>query len=90
IRTEQDLYVRLIDSMTKQPILYEGQDKNPEMCRVLLTHEIMCREGAAVGLSFITPINTSPALSASSWFYWFRPRSECVFGVKIGHKLMSE
>uniref|UniRef100_A0A672GFQ5 IPT/TIG domain-containing protein n=1 Tax=Salarias fasciatus TaxID=181472 RepID=A0A672GFQ5_SALFA len=37
-----DLYVRLIDSMTKQPILYEGQDKNPEMCRVLLTHEIMC------------------------------------------------
>ncbi|XP_030650189.1 transcription factor COE3 isoform X5 [Chanos chanos] len=43
IRTEQDLYVRLIDSMTKQPILYEGQDKNPEMCRVLLTHEIMCR-----------------------------------------------
>lgn len=26
-----------------QPILYEGQDKNPEMCRVLLTHEIMCR-----------------------------------------------
>ncbi|KAF4019348.1 hypothetical protein G4228_010425 [Cervus hanglu yarkandensis] len=23
-------------------IVYEGQDKNPEMCRVLLTHEIMC------------------------------------------------
>ncbi|XP_017786780.1 PREDICTED: transcription factor collier-like [Nicrophorus vespilloides] len=23
-------------------IMYEGQDKNPEMCRVLLTHEIMC------------------------------------------------
>ncbi|KAI3351462.1 hypothetical protein L3Q82_020220 [Scortum barcoo] len=45
IRTEQDLYVRLIDSMTKQAILYEGQDKNPEMCRVLLTHEIMCSSG---------------------------------------------
>ncbi|MEQ2196672.1 hypothetical protein XENOCAPTIV_008064 [Xenoophorus captivus] len=44
IRTEQDLYVRLIDSMTKQAIVYEGQDKNPEMCRVLLTHEIMCRD----------------------------------------------
>ncbi|XP_062288646.1 transcription factor COE1-A-like isoform X6 [Scomber scombrus] len=43
IRTEQDFYVRLIDSMTKQAIIYEGQDKNPEMCRVLLTHEIMCR-----------------------------------------------
>ncbi|XP_077449054.1 transcription factor COE1-like isoform X2 [Stigmatopora argus] len=42
IRTEQDFYVRLIDSATKQPIVYEGQDKNPEMCRVLLTHEIMC------------------------------------------------
>ncbi|KAI1883775.1 hypothetical protein AGOR_G00235050 [Albula goreensis] len=42
IRTEQDIFVRLIDSMTKQAILYEGQDKNPEMCRVLLTHEIMC------------------------------------------------
>ncbi|KAM9782184.1 transcription factor COE1-like isoform X1 [Syngnathus typhle] len=42
IRTEQDFYVRLIDSASKQPIVYEGQDKNPEMCRVLLTHEIMC------------------------------------------------
>ncbi|XP_019644395.1 PREDICTED: transcription factor COE2-like isoform X10 [Branchiostoma belcheri] len=42
VRTEQDLYVRLIDSMTKQAIVYEGQDKNPEMQRVLLTHEIMC------------------------------------------------
>ncbi|XP_064425447.1 transcription factor COE3-like isoform X2 [Latimeria chalumnae] len=42
IRTEQNLYVRLIDSMSKQAIIYEGQDKNPEMCRVLLTHEIMC------------------------------------------------
>ncbi|KAH9363177.1 hypothetical protein HPB48_011855 [Haemaphysalis longicornis] len=25
-----------------QAIVYEGQDKNPEMCRVLLTHEVMC------------------------------------------------
>jgi len=22
--------------------VYEGQDKNPEMCRVLMTHEVMC------------------------------------------------
>ncbi|XP_018421731.1 PREDICTED: transcription factor COE2 isoform X6 [Nanorana parkeri] len=43
VRTEQDLFVRLIDSVTKQPIAYEGQNKNPEMCRVLLTHEVMCR-----------------------------------------------
>ncbi|KAH7697032.1 IPT/TIG domain-containing protein, partial [Aphelenchoides avenae] len=42
MRAEQDLYVRLIDSVTKQVIAYEGQDKNPEMCRVLLTHEVMC------------------------------------------------
>ncbi|XP_076368861.1 transcription factor collier-like [Tachypleus tridentatus] len=42
IRQEQDIYVRLIDSATKQPIAYEGQDKNPEMRRVLLTHEVMC------------------------------------------------
>ncbi|CAF1122130.1 unnamed protein product [Rotaria sordida] len=41
-RHEQDIYVRMIDSATKQPIIYEGQDKNPEMCRVLLTHEVMC------------------------------------------------
>ncbi|CAL8399293.1 unnamed protein product [Boreogadus saida] len=50
IRTEQDFYVRLIDSMTKQAIVYEGQDKNPEMCRVLLTHEIMCRCSLCVSL----------------------------------------
>nr|XP_012146593.1 PREDICTED: transcription factor collier isoform X4 [Megachile rotundata] len=27
---------------TLMAIMYEGQDKNPEMCRVLLTHEVMC------------------------------------------------
>ncbi|CAG0891480.1 unnamed protein product [Cyprideis torosa] len=42
LRQEQDIFVRLIDSVSKQPIVYEGQDKNPEMCRVLLTHEVMC------------------------------------------------
>ena len=66
-RHEQDIFIRMIDSVTKQvrvsrahlahnfsleqelqssftfkPIIYEGQDKNPEMCRVLLTHEVMC------------------------------------------------
>ena len=45
VRQEQDLYVRLIDSATKQVVEYEGSNhiKNPEMQRVLLTHEIMCR-----------------------------------------------
>ncbi|UXI20169.1 lysine-specific histone demethylase 1A [Sarcoptes scabiei] len=42
VRQEQDIFIRLIDSVTKQAIVYEGQDKNPEMCRVLLTHEVMC------------------------------------------------
>uniref|UniRef100_A0A9J7YPA1 IPT/TIG domain-containing protein n=2 Tax=Cyprinus carpio TaxID=7962 RepID=A0A9J7YPA1_CYPCA len=28
--------------LCSKAIIYEGQDKNPEMCRVLLTHEIMC------------------------------------------------
>lgn len=42
-RQEQNLYIRLIDSVSRQAIVYEGQDKNPEMCRVLLTHEVMCR-----------------------------------------------
>ncbi|TRZ00728.1 hypothetical protein DNTS_007167 [Danionella cerebrum] len=42
VRTEQDLYIRLIDSVTKQAIVFEGHDKNPDMCRVLLTHETMC------------------------------------------------
>lgn len=42
IRSEQDIFIRLVNSVTKQPIVYEGQDKNPEMCRVLMTHEVMC------------------------------------------------
>ncbi|KAH7984568.1 hypothetical protein HPB52_022289 [Rhipicephalus sanguineus] len=29
---------------TPQAIVYEGQDKNPEMCRVLLTHESLLRQ----------------------------------------------
>ncbi|KAL7668787.1 hypothetical protein ACOME3_009474 [Neoechinorhynchus agilis] len=41
-RRDQDIFVRMIDSVTKKTIVYEGQDKNPEMCRVLLTHEVMC------------------------------------------------
>ena len=45
---EKKLYsshVRILLSVfsTFQAIIYEGQDKNPEMCRVLLTHEVMCR-----------------------------------------------
>jgi early B-cell factor len=43
IVAEKDLYVRLVDASNKKLIAYEGQDKNPEMCRVLLTHEITCR-----------------------------------------------
>uniref|UniRef100_A0A8C7CKK0 Transcription factor COE1 n=1 Tax=Oncorhynchus kisutch TaxID=8019 RepID=A0A8C7CKK0_ONCKI len=32
----------LVNTPLGNAIIYEGQDKNPEMCRVLLTHEIMC------------------------------------------------
>ena len=35
MRTEQDLYVRLVDSVTKQAIAYEGHDKNPEISGVV-------------------------------------------------------
>lgn len=42
VRSVENIFVRLIDSSTLQPIAYEGQDKNPEMNRVLLTHEVMC------------------------------------------------
>lgn len=35
--------VLLLLISSSQPISYEGQNKNPEMCRVLLTHEVMCR-----------------------------------------------
>ncbi|OAF70041.1 Transcription factor COE2 [Intoshia linei] len=41
-RIEKTIYVRLVDSISKEFINYEGQNKNPDMCRVLLTHEIMC------------------------------------------------
>uniref|UniRef100_A0AAY4BMA8 Transcription factor COE DNA-binding domain-containing protein n=1 Tax=Denticeps clupeoides TaxID=299321 RepID=A0AAY4BMA8_9TELE len=34
------VYVR--NRTCTRPISYEGQNKNPEMCRVLLTHEVMC------------------------------------------------
>ena len=45
VRQEQDTFVRLIDSATKQVVEYEGSNhiKNPEMQRVLLTHEVICR-----------------------------------------------
>jgi len=44
VRQEQDVYVRLIDSSTKTVVEYEGSNhiKNPEMQRVLLTHEVIC------------------------------------------------
>uniref|UniRef100_A0A8C6FAU9 Transcription factor COE DNA-binding domain-containing protein n=1 Tax=Monodon monoceros TaxID=40151 RepID=A0A8C6FAU9_MONMO len=47
MRTQRDFYVRLIDSMTKQ-MTYEGQDENPEMRRVLPTHEITCSMGGFI------------------------------------------
>ncbi|KAA0709636.1 Transcription factor COE3 [Triplophysa tibetana] len=88
IRTEQDLYVRLIDSMTKQAlhmcingkaayidriqaILYEGQDKNPEMCRVLLTHEIMCRGRVCFR-------GSGPRSLSKPWLVFTDPEGNCI------------
>ncbi|XP_017592862.1 PREDICTED: transcription factor COE4-like [Corvus brachyrhynchos] len=71
LRTEQDLYVRLIDSMSKQAIIYEGQDKNPEMCRVLLTHEIMCSrccDKKSCGNRNETP--SDPVIIDRCWGHW--------------------
>uniref|UniRef100_A0A8C4X5F3 Transcription factor COE1 n=1 Tax=Erpetoichthys calabaricus TaxID=27687 RepID=A0A8C4X5F3_ERPCA len=48
VEIERTSYVDFVEkdkvciSLMAAPIIYEGQDKNPEMCRVLLTHEIMC------------------------------------------------
>jgi len=43
-RVDQVLYVRLVDSVTRQVVEYEGSNhiRNPEMQRVLLTHEVIC------------------------------------------------
>ncbi|RWS16381.1 transcription factor collier-like protein, partial [Dinothrombium tinctorium] len=68
VRQEQDLYVRLVDSVTKQAIVYEGQDKNPEMCRVLLTHEVMCstEPGWSSPLALMSPKGLLLATSNTS------------------------
>ena len=69
VRQEQDLYVRLIDSATKQVVEYEGSNhiKNPEMQRVLLTHEVICRcvitSESVFHLHFLSP----PSHLASYW-----------------------
>ncbi|KFD45935.1 hypothetical protein M513_13194, partial [Trichuris suis] len=40
VEIERTQFVDFIEK--DKAIVYEGQDKNPEMCRVLLTHEVMC------------------------------------------------
>ncbi|CAH1399927.1 unnamed protein product [Nezara viridula] len=66
-------------------IIYEGQDKNPEMCRVLLTHEVMCRlqiidisDGSMLGTWFvfhrqyINLFGLGAVLYEISWYNSFR------------------
>lgn len=48
--------------LSSQAIVYEGQDKNPEMCRVLLTHEIMCRWVKDASNLFLLPKSSSSPL----------------------------
>ncbi|MEE6479088.1 hypothetical protein FKM82_012120 [Ascaphus truei] len=40
VEIERTSFVDFVEN--DKPIAYEGQNKNPEMCRVLLTHEVMC------------------------------------------------
>ncbi|XP_046846295.1 transcription factor COE4-like [Xenia sp. Carnegie-2017] len=42
LKYEQFLDIRLVDSNSKEIIQYEGQDKNPHMRKVLITHEVNC------------------------------------------------
>ena len=66
-KCEQFLDVRLVDSVSKEIILYEGQDKNPELRRVLLTHEVMCsrcNENKSCGNKNETP--SDPVIDRSS------------------------
>ncbi|NWU88085.1 COE3 factor, partial [Onychorhynchus coronatus] len=75
-RLRGDLYVRLIDSMSKQAIIYEGQDKNPEMCRVLLTHEIMCSrccDKKSCGNRNETPSDPPPCHRGLGFFFPLPP-----------------
>lgn len=55
-----------------QPIIYEGQDKNPEMCRVLLTHEIMCRLVPSFCQLLIVTSNLASAFSAQMYLYLWK------------------
>lgn len=55
-----------------QPIIYEGQDKNPEMCRVLLTHEIMCRLVPSFCKLLIVTSNLASAFSAQMYLYLWK------------------
>ena len=63
VRQEQALFVSLIDSTTKQLVRFDGNKsliQNPEMQRVLLTHEIICsrcRDNKSCGNKNETPSN---------------------------------
>lgn len=130
VRTEQDLYARLIDSVTKQvgelssclpernwtpgivskgfidstwnwifllllisssqPISYEGQNKNPEMCRVLLTHEVMCR-WVSRRLMFVWMFSHRDEIQNIYWFHsvcFFSASLKCVPGTTLEVQLL--
>ncbi|XP_035213274.1 transcription factor coe2-A-like [Stegodyphus dumicola] len=42
MRQPDSFVVRLVDSASGQPVPYEGQDGDPKMQMVLLTHEVTC------------------------------------------------
>ena len=62
-RLECDLYVRLVDSRTRELIHYEGTARDPSLQRVLLTHRALCSrcaEGKVCGNKTETP--SSPVI----------------------------
>lgn len=64
-------------SLVHQAIIYEGQDKNPEMCRVLLTHEIMCRWE-----THTLAIHHTPSFTITQSSSWIFPTKLCPLTVR--------
>ncbi|XP_065920383.1 transcription factor unc-3-like isoform X2 [Dysidea avara] len=59
-RVENKLFVRLVDSQTKELVPFEGITKNPDMKRVLVTHEVICSrcsQSKSCGNKMVTPSN---------------------------------
>ena len=81
-RLECDLYVRLVDSRTRELIHYEGTARDPSLQRVLLTHRALCSrcaEGKVCGNKTETP--SSPVIQDEQRLKFFLKCSQnCLRG----------